>query len=394
MAVEIDRLGSEQLAADRLHAFVHDLGASGLAVSVPKKLDFLQALAAEPPQGIGRFYWMARVTLMTSIDDLDTFDSIFWRWFGGVTVSVEPALEDDDDGDAPAPDPPDDGMLPLAELLPGTGVQASALEIAPGRRFAPIDAAGRDGLRCLGRTLDSALPLISARRMARGRRRERLDVRRTLRRATRTGGEVVELSWRSRPPRRRRVLVLIDVSGSQRRHLPDLLRFAHVVISTAPRAEAFTFGTRLHRVTAPLAARDVDEALAAVADTVLDVDGGTRIGAVLQELLANGRAVACARDALIIVLSDGLERGDPTEMTAAVERLGRIGHRLLWWSPLACEASYQPITRGISAILDVVDHLDGAQDLATLQAATSRIPDVCARSRRMATRSWPSSPAA
>jgi uncharacterized protein with von Willebrand factor type A (vWA) domain len=331
---------------------------------------------------------------MTSIDDLDTFDSIFWRWFGGVTVSVEPALEDDDDGDAPAPDPPDDGMLPLAELLPGTGVQASALEIAPGRRFAPTDAAGRDGLRCLGRTLDSALPLISARRMARGRRRERLDVRRTLRRATRTGGEVVELSWRSRPLRRRRVLVLIDVSGSQRRHLPDLLRFAHVVISTAPRAEAFTFGTRLHRVTAPLAARDVDEALAAVADTVLDVDGGTRIGAVLQELLANGRAVACARDALIIVLSDGLERGDPTEMTAAVERLGRIGHRLLWWSPLACEASYQPITRGISAILDVVDHLDGAQDLATLQAATSRIPDVCARSRRMATRSWPSSPAA
>ena len=110
------------------------------------------------------------------------------------------------------------------------------------------------------------------------------------------------------------MLLLIDVSGSLRAHSPDLLRFAHAVIRSTERAEAFTFGTRLTRVTRALDTPDVDTALAAVADVVRDADGGTRIGPALLELLSDGRHVALARGALIIVLSDGLERGDPAAM--------------------------------------------------------------------------------
>ena len=168
------------------------------------------------------------------------------------------------------------------------------------------------------------LPRITARRSARARRGPTLDVRRVLAAANRSGGEIVRLAWRRRPPRPRRVLVLIDVSGSLRAHSPDLLRFAHAVVRATDRAEAFTFGTRLTRVTAELDTPDVDAALASLSACVLDADGGTRIGVALQQFLADGRSVALARGALVIVLSDGLERGDPAAMADAARRLARL----------------------------------------------------------------------
>jgi uncharacterized protein with von Willebrand factor type A (vWA) domain len=123
------------------------------------------------------------------------------------------------------------------------------------------------------------------------------------------------------------VLLLVDVSGSQRQYSPDLLRFAHAVVRATGRGEAFSFGTRLTRITADLDTPDVDDALAALSARVLDADGGTRIGAALEQFLANGRFLALARGALIIVLSDGLERGDPAAMAAAATRLAPLGAR-------------------------------------------------------------------
>jgi uncharacterized protein len=182
--------------------------------------------------------------------------------------------------------------------------------------------------------------------------------------------------------------VLVDVSGSQRAHSPDLLRFAHAVVRASDRAEAFTFGTRLTRVTAELDTPDVDAALAAVSGCVLDADGGTRIGAVLEQFLAGGRTVALARGALVIVLSDGLERGDPAPMAAAARRLARLSHRLVWWSPLACDPAYRPVTRGMRAVLPELDALSGARDLPSLLEEVRRLPETCARPRRTAIRAW------
>jgi uncharacterized protein with von Willebrand factor type A (vWA) domain len=155
-------------------------------------------------------------------------------------------------------------------------------------------------------------------------------------------------------------VLLIDVSGSLREHTPDYLRFAW-----AARCETFTFGTRLTRITRELRARELHTALANVSAVVEDADGGTRIGPALHEFVTTPRYADRARGALTIVLSDGLERGDPGQMVAAVQRLARLSHRLLWWSPLALHPEYRPVTRGMAAILPDIE-LAGAKDIKTL----------------------------
>ena len=282
----------------------------------------------------------------------------------------------------------DEGELGAPELHEGSGLHASPLESVGTRRFARTSAGEREALREIGAAMATALPVTTARRAVRARRGRCLDLQRVLHEANRTGGEVLRLAWRHRPPRPRRVLLLIDVSGSQRAHSADLLRFAHEVVRGTERAEAFTFGTRLTRVTRELDTPDVDRALDDLSATVLDADGGTRIGVALQQFLDDSRLVALARGAIILVMSDGLERGDPAAMADATRRLGRLGHRLVWWSPLACDPAYRPVTRGMHAVLGDLDALAGARDLTTLLHELRGLPAVVARPRRSARRAW------
>ena len=156
------------------------------------------------------------------------------------------------------------------------------------------------------------------------------------------------------------MLVLIDVSGSMKQYSAAYLRFALAVVAACERAEVFTFGTRLTRVTPALRTRDVSSALAEV---VRDADGGTRIGPSLQAFLANPRHLRMARGALVLVASDGLERGDCLPFTRAVRRLALLSHRLVWWSPLARDPAYRPVTRGMAAVLGDLDVLAGVDDL-------------------------------
>ena len=130
--------------------------------------------------------------------------------------------------------------------------------------------------------------------------------------------------------------------------------------------------------------RDVDAALDGLAAVVLDANGGTRIGSALGEFLADPRRAAIARDALVLIVSDGLERGDQGPMAAAVGRLGRLSHRVVWWSPLACDASYQPVTRGMAAVVGDLDEIVGVRDLASAVQAVRRFRSVEAGPRRLA----------
>ncbi|HET7092996.1 MAG TPA: VWA domain-containing protein, partial [Thermomicrobiales bacterium] len=143
----------------------------------------------------------------------------------------------------------------------------------------------------------------------------------------------------------------------------------------------FAFGTRLTRITDALRQPDVDRALAALTDAVLDFDGGTRIGETFARLLANGRFVAFARGATIVVVSDGLERGDPGPMRRATARLARLGHRLLWLSPLAGDSTYRPETRGMRAALPALDRLGDASSPAALLRELERLPELERRPR-------------
>jgi uncharacterized protein len=318
-----------------------------------KRIDFLTALRDDPLPDIARLYWLARVTLVTRLEDLPAFDALFATWFKGAPATLEPP--DAGESEAP-PDPAKTGELQPQLIAEGTGKDASVHELRHRRDF---DATAGD-LAELRQALREHLPRIRSRRRRPARRGPYIDLRRTLRAATRTG-EITHLARRDRPHRTRPLLVLIDVSGSLRPQVPDYLRFAW-----AAQGETFTFGTRLTRITKALRERDVDAALANVSAVVEDADGGTRIGPALQELLATPRYADRARGALTIVLSDGLERGDPVLMAHAVHRLSRLSHRLLWWTPLGLDPTYQPVTRGMAAIVDDLDGLAGARDLPSL----------------------------
>lgn len=348
-------------ARAHVRGFLGALRAAGLPVPVPKQRDFLLALARVPPRDPRHLYWLARTTLTSAAADAEVFDPLFAHWFGDgpppVAVAEAAPGEQRRGADDGVGEPPD---RPAEE---GAGRVASWSGVDRAASFPA--AADAEALRRVCRALPAAIPTIRSRRRRPARRGDVLDVRRAHRDARRTGGELVSLRWR-RPPRRQRpVLVLIDVSGSMRQHSADHLRFAHAVVRTCARAEVFTFGTRLTHVTAALRARDADAALARLADVVRDAGGGTRIGVSLREFLANTRHLAMVRGALVLVLSDGLERGDHTPLTHAVRRMRLLAHRLVWWSPLACDPAYRPVTRGMAAVVEHIDVLAGVADLGT-----------------------------
>ena len=378
------------LAADHLDGFLRSLGDGGVRVPVPKRADFLQALALFPPAGIDGLYWSARVTLLTRIEDVEPFDAAFDAWFRNeprprIEVSL-PAP--DEPGEALVPGAGREGELPPESLGEGSGREASGVEVVARKTF---PAAGAEALDLLGEiraALPRALPTSEARRLRRSRRGPRLDLQQVCREANRTAGEVVRLAWRDRPRRPRPVLVLVDVSGSMKQHSTDLLRFAHAVVGASARVEVFTFGTRLTRVTEQLHEPDVDRALDSIADIVLDADAGTRIGTALDELLGSARRRSLVRGALVAVLSDGLERGDCEAMIRGARRLALLGHRLLWWSPLACSPGYRPVTHGMQGVLPSLDGISGVRDLDSALAAVRLLPATTAGPRRGAARAW------
>ncbi|HYQ64600.1 vWA domain-containing protein [Actinophytocola sp.] len=354
---------SRDAGQDLLRGFLRDLRAAGLPAPVTRQRDFLHALTEVPPRDVRHLYWLASATLTASVVDREVLDPVFAHWFAGGALSVLPETdtpgEEDRGGDGAEAAPPDQ----LARE--GAGREASWSAVDREATFALTSTAEHQVLARLRRDLPGAVPTIRSRRRTPARRGDRIDVRRVHRDAWRTGGEVLRPRWRARPQRQRPVLVLIDVSGSMKQHSRDHLRFAHTVVAACDRAEVFTFGTRLTHVTPELRRRDIDGALSALADVVRDADGGTRIGPSLRDFLGNARHLRMARGALVLVLSDGLERGDCVPLTKAVRRLSLLAHRLLWWSPLACDPGYRPVTRGMAAIVGHVDDLAGVRDLHT-----------------------------
>ena len=170
----------------------------------------------------------------------------------------------------------------------------------------------------------------------------------------------------ARVKRHRRVLLLIDISGSMKAHTQDYLRFAHALTQALPNVETFSFGTRLTRLTKSLRHKDADRALAELAPAVADWEGGTRIGESLARLLSVPRFSQASRGALVAVLSDGLERGDPDLMVKAVRRLSARAWRLAWLTPLAADPAFRPETAALKAILPHLDHLGDASGIAPL----------------------------
>lgn len=195
----------------------------------------------------------------------------------------------------------------------------------------------------------------------------RPDLRGTVREALRTGGEPIHRAWREPSERTRRIVFLIDVSGSMESYARPLLRFVHAAASGRPRVEVFTFGTRLTRITRELTLRDPDAALARASRAVADWSGGTRLGAGLRAFNDGWGVRGVARGAVVVILSDGWDRGDSEELAEQMQRLRRVAHRIVWVNPLKAAPGYAPLALGMATALPYVDDFVAGHSLDALE---------------------------
>jgi uncharacterized protein with von Willebrand factor type A (vWA) domain len=368
-----------------LAGFPAALRAAGLPVDPARGADFLRAVRCARLRDVADLARIGRVTLTGSREEFAAFDAVFAAWFGG--AAGVPTAEPEEETEAPPRDRAGrDGSLQVAAGA-AAGCAASPDEIAGVKAFRP---AGDDERRALDRLREefAKLPEVRRRRWVPAPAGARLDVARTARAARRTFGETLRLLRQAREVRPRRMLLLVDVSGSMKAQSETTLRFAQALTRARGQVETFTFGTRLTRVTAALRRRDGEAALARLAEVVNDFDGGTRIGEALEAFLGSRTAAALARGAVAVVFSDGLERGDPAPMIAAVHRLARLAHRLVWVSPLAADPRYRPVTRAMAGILPDLDILADGGSLASLARLPGWIAKVERRPRGQAWRAF------
>ncbi len=369
-----DRPGEDGQRAREPHAadelllgFTRALRTAGVPVTQDRAHGFLAAVALVGLGDAAATRRAGRATLCASPDDLERFDQVFEAWF-------------DHRSGLPRSRPPDQPAQPAHTDLPETEgdgegegeadvvrAAASETEVLRHRDVADLTPAEKRRLEALFARLAPRLP---NRRTARHRpwHRGDVDAARTLRTSLRRMGEPGELAWRRRAAKPRRVVLLVDVSGSMSSYADALLRVAHRFVTAATgrgSVEVFTVGTRLTRLTRPLGLRDPDRALVAAGEAVPDWSGGTRLGESLQVFLDRWGARGMARGSVVVVLSDGWERGDAALLGEQMARLRRLAHRVVWVNPHRGKPGYEPVQAGVRAALPHTDEFLAGHSLAT-----------------------------
>jgi uncharacterized protein with von Willebrand factor type A (vWA) domain len=378
--------GAEALGP--LVAFGRDLRARGLPVGTGRILTFLRAVVALGLTDRQSLYWAGRVSMIGRREDLAAYDLAFEDWYRSLRPTGELTIELDlptlarggvEWGDRPEgldvrtgrtdaewheleegdeePDPGDEAAIRIV---------ASAMEVLRSKSFADLSEAERGEVGRLIRALAVALPEERMRRTRPSATGARFDVRRTLRRSLRTRGEPFERAWRDRRVRGRPLVLILDVSGSMSPYARALVQFGYAAMAAGRRVEVFCFGTRLTRVTRTLRAKDPDRALHEIGRTVADWEGGTRIGESLKALLDGWSQRSALRGAVVVLCSDGLERGDPELLRVQMARLGRLAHKVVWVNPLKGSPRYEPLARGMAAALPSVDVFLSGHNLESL----------------------------
>jgi uncharacterized protein len=358
----------------RLALLAASMRAAGARVGVDELLGAHRALSAVDPADRGAAYFALRATLCSKRDDLAAFDAAFAEWFAPVAHPDARPPEALDAASLVLPRvalPAEEAVIPAeleGDVLPAAWSEA---ELLRDKDFADYTDSERRLAQRLIRRLAGAGPTRPSRRTRPARRRgapphgARPDLRRTVRSSLRTGGDPFERHWREPAERPRPLVLVCDVSGSMEPYARMLIQYMQACVAARRRVEAFVFGTRLTRVTAELAGRDPDRALERAAAAAGDWSGGTRIGDALATLnREHGRRVG--RGAIVVLLSDGWDRGDPEELGTEMARLARCAHRLVWLNPLKAHPDYEPLTRGMQAALPHVDHFLAGNSLASL----------------------------
>ena len=349
------------------------LRALGVAAPPDATVAYATALAEVGVDRRSRAYWAGRATLVRRPEDVPAYDRAFAAVFegalapdgGGEPAEVEAVTLLLDTEDAPPADERVDEVLDG----PVYALRWSDREVLRAKDFARCTPAELDETH----RLMGDLRVMGARRPSRrqrptGRRRGPIDVGATARASLRTGGEPLRTVHRVAGDRPRRIVLLCDVSGSMEAYARALVRFAHVAVAGRSPVEVFTLGTRCTRITRELGSRDPDAALDAVAGAVEDWSGGTRLGEGLRTFNERWGLRGLARGAVVVILSDGWDRGDPEELAEQVRRLQRVAHRIVWVNPLKASPGFAPLARGMAAALPHVDELVEGHSLASLEA--------------------------
>jgi uncharacterized protein len=361
-----------EAVTERLTALTRLMRAEGARVGMGEVLAGHRALAAVDPASRTDAYYALRAALCSSHAELAAFDAAFAAVFAP-PESDEPPVPLEELAALPSaalpqtnvPAPPEQAAEAEIEAIPAAWSEVELLRI---KDFAAITDAERAAAHALITRLARRAPRrVSRRTRPTRRRREVHDLRATVRASLRHGGELMERRYRTPTERPRRLVLVCDVSGSMAPYARMLLQYLQACVAARRRVEAFVFGTRLTRLTRELAGREPDRALQRATDHVVDMAGGTRIGASLAELnREHGRRMG--RGSIVVILSDGWDRGDPDELAAEMARLQRCAHRVMWLNPLAADPRYEPLTRGMRAALPHVDHLLPGNSIASLEA--------------------------
>jgi uncharacterized protein with von Willebrand factor type A (vWA) domain len=349
-----------------LTAFAAELRAAGLAAGSGEVTAFCAALALLDPGDLADMYWSGRSTLVHRRDDIHVYDDVFRRFFlgaarGGENPLMVPAVTTAD-GTLVIPDTKRTGQLASDEAQ--LGWMASDAEVLRRKAFASCTPEELARLRRIMARMRLAPPRRRTRRYTRAPSGSRPDVRRMIRESMRMGGEPGPLRWRRRRVRPRPLILILDISGSMADYSRALLQFAYCTRSAAAHAQVFCFGTRLTRVTDTLTGRNVDAALDRAAATAFDWDAGTRIGTSLEEFVRTWARRGMCRGGIVVICSDGLDRGDPETLAVAVQRLRRLCFRIVWVSPHA-GAAFPPL--GITAATPHIDALVPGHDLRSME---------------------------
>ena len=355
-------------------AFARVLRGAGLNVPIGSVLTFTDALAEVGVSDRDAVYWAGRATLVQRPEDHDLYDRAFAVFWEGRRPSGEPpeppeplritlAVDAEDDA---ADDAGDDALEPSDD--PTITLRFSAHEVLRHKDFAAYSSSELDECHRLMADLRLAGALRPSRRLVKSKRdRGRLDLRRTARHALRAGGEPMQRHRLEPGDRARRLILLLDISGSMEPYARALLRFVHAAVVGRQRVEAFALGTRLTRLTRELSSRDPDIALQKAGANVADWSGGTRLGEGVRAFNDQWGVRGMARGAIVVILSDGWDRGDPDVLAEQMQRLHRVAHRVVWVNPLKVTPGYAPLARGMAAALPYVDEFVEGHSLAAME---------------------------
>lgn len=359
--------------------FARELRLAGVAVGTGDVTAYCAATASLDPSDLVDVYWAGRTTLVTRREQIPAYDEVFRRYFLDEGASGQPPLrlkartETSHTATLEAPDTEPGPQEPGTEAL--LGRMASDVEVLKHKSFASCTPDELAALRRIMARIKLTPPRRRTRRTTRAPRGGPPDMRRTVRESMRMHGEPAELYWRRRKVRLRPLILILDVSGSMADYSRNLLQFAYSAKQAAAKVEVFCFGTRLTRITRALAGRNPDTALQQAAQEVLDWEGGTRIGNSLDDFVRTwGRRGLC-RGGVVVVCSDGLDRGDPAVLDAALDRLSRLSHRLVWLNPhKGADPSFRPSTLGMMVAAPHVDLLLSGHDLHSLEELAALLP--------------------